>query len=277
MKLALRLAAIGSICVALMGCATEELYAPTGRQSQPQRWSDPVRVCIRSATVVSQLRLAIGGVYVPDGQETPCAPPSDFIGYRDGDDAFIGEGKVDPSGRGGYAMSYYNLQVDNLSARQRGEGLYAEQLEPVLKSAGGVSRSGKGVRIWRYHEQIYSRDEIINGRKWRHYAFAIYDSLSDNPDDAGIAKTWGSVSIAEDVRNAAAVAQIAEVYVYTIDDEHAVIALGRYERMVIEDGAWYASRVALLADMVKSLELREVSTSEIDEVRHAYQLRHRSR
>ncbi|UPG89874.1 hypothetical protein L2Y96_21195 [Luteibacter aegosomaticola] len=226
---------------------------------------------------MSQLRLAVQVVYVPDTPEKPCDPPVAGGGFTEGDELGIGTGRVDPSGRGEYAMSYYRLQLDNPVARRRSEGLNAEDIKPVLNEAGGVTADGYGVRFWRHHEEIFSRDERINGLLWHHYAFTRYDSPSADPSVMGTFKTFKSVDIAEKVNNAPAVFDITEVYVHIIDDDHAIIARGRYDRMVIEDPGWYASRKDVLARMIKSLTVEAVSDAEVERSREASKERRRQR
>lgn len=274
MKISSRIGCALCICFATAGCATDELYSPIAQRSPPQRWADPVPVCTRGVTLLAKLQVMVGGVYVPEKPSIPCVPPDVAVNFDEGDHAYIGKIRVDPSGRGEYAMSYYELEIDNARERQRGEGLVAEQLRPILKARTGLSETGEGVLSWRHHKQIYANEKVINGRSWQHYAFAIYDSLSEDASKPGIAKTQKSVSIAEDIDNAGSVAQITEVYVYPIDGDHAVIAFGRYDRAVIEDSEWYASRSALLARMVEALELRDVTDSDVEKARSAYKMTH---
>ncbi|QDE41213.1 hypothetical protein FIV34_19410 [Luteibacter pinisoli] len=259
--------------VSLSGCATDKYYSPVVQHSPPQRWSDPVTVCVREPTIVSDLRISLRGVYIPERQDVPCSPQAQDIGFREGDDGFVGEGKVDPSGFGQYAMSLYTLEIDNPASRLRGDGLASERVMPVLNKAAGVTPSGDGARFWRHHEEIYSRDEHINGRVWKHYAFTRYDSRSEDPTKPGSFRTWGSVDVAEPVNNAPAVFDITEVYILKIDEGHAILATGRYKRMVIEDPGWYASRKALLERMVRSLDLTDVTDIEVERARAAAKLR----
>lgn len=257
------------LCMAQVGCATDDYYSPVVRHSPPSRWPDPVPVCTTVGRLISQLHIAVNGVYIPERQDLSCRPLNAEPEFRDGDDAYIGEGKIDPSGYASYAMSTYRLTIDNPAARQRKAGLNGEDVNPVLNESAGVSPTGYGVRFWRHHEQIFFREERINGLSWRHYAFTRYDSSSEDPSVMGHFATEGSVDIAEPVNNAPAVTDIVEVYVHDIDEGHAVIAKGRYERLVIEDPAWYASRKELLERMVRSIGLRDVSDAEVERARDA--------
>lgn len=254
-------------------CSNVDYYSPLRRHSAPQRWPDPVRVCTRGTTVVSKLRLAVGIVYVPESLGKACDPTTPGGGFRESDDLTIGGGLVDPSGIAEYAMSYYRLQLDSPAARRRGEGLASESVMPVLNKAAGVTPRGDGVRFWRHHEEIYSRDETINGRVWKHYAFSRYDSPSEDPTKPGTLQNYASVDLAEPVNNARAVFDITEVYVHEIDEGHAILATGRYDRMVIEDPEWYASRKALLERMVRLLEINAVTDEQVQRARASYEIR----
>jgi hypothetical protein len=259
------------VILAVGGCATDKYYSPVVQHSPPQRWPDLVPVCTRVAAVISQLHIAVNGVYIPESPNRPCPVLDSGPRFRDNDDAYIGEGNVDPSGFGGYAMSTYRVTIDNPEARARAKGLAGEDVSPVLNKAAGVNPNGYGVRFWRHHEEIYSRDEHINGLLWRHYAFTRYDSSSEDPTVMGQFETLQSVDIAEKVNNAPSVFDITEVYVHELDKGHAIIAKGRYERMVIEDKGWYASRSDLLNRMVKSIEIRDVSEAEVNSARAAFE------
>lgn len=262
---------------ALAGCATDKYYSPAVQHSPPQRWPDPVPICVRAASIISLLRISLHTVYIPERPDTPCFPEDNGPGFREGDDGFLGRGRVDPSGYGQYVMSRYMLRIDNPAARLRGEGLASEDVKSVLNKPEGGTPSGEMARSWRHHEEIYSRDEHINGRVWQHYAFSRYDSRYEDPTKRGSFQTYGSVDIAEPVNNAPSVFDITEVYVHKLDEGHAVLATGRYERMVIEDPEWYASRKALLEKMVRSLDIKDVTESEVDRARAAYERRRSER
>ncbi|UPG89878.1 hypothetical protein L2Y96_21215 [Luteibacter aegosomaticola] len=245
------------------GCATDRLYSAGVVQSASQRWTDPVPLCHRTPVAMPLLSIVVDAAFIPNDPVSSCLPSKNPISEERSDKIYLGGGRIDPSGRGSFPLSFYSVTIDNLDERTKSLGLRAEDIQPIMKHATRDTRQGR-VLYWRYHDPIFSRQETINGLVWTHYAFSLYDSLSDDPSIPGISKVRRNELIAESVNNASAVAQITEVYTHEIDESHSVIAIGRFDREVIEDPGWYAQRVALLGRLVGAVKIRAIDPADIE-------------
>lgn len=104
------------------------------------------------------------------------------------------------------------------------------------------------IKFGKAEKEIVILDDIeyINNLKWRHRLIAQYSTSDfDNPSN-GVLASW------------------MDIYDHTIDDDHILRSVGRYDAMVVAEPDWINARRALTRKLVEAVKIEKIDQNEID-------------